>query len=129
MLQEKIQRFRNKKDLTDIERECLSIMERKLETGLNTRSIYTIDAPIVIGSVDNTHKYRIYCLYKDNTPVYVGITNRDIRKRVWVGNYDFTFDKCEVIEQTNDANRESFWVKEYSKKYNLFNKNNGISRK
>lgn len=68
--------------------------------------------------------YKVYKLIKDNTPIYIGITNKKylcdrIAQHKWLGK---NFDSYELIEETNNTSREEYWI-EY---YDTFN--NGLNK-
>lgn len=62
-------------------------------------------------------KYKIYKLVHNGVVQYVGRTTRTLEKRMWAGYGKntklFRSFNMELIEETNDAGRESFWISYY----------------
>lgn len=69
--------------------------------------------------------YKIYRIVYEGEVLYVGKTKRTLKERLKTGfkfipGLESTIHKCqiEVIEETDDASRERFWIEEY-KKHNM----------
>ena len=74
-------------------------------------------------------KYKVYKLVLDDKVVYVGITKRTLNERKEDGyihtgcNYILKDAKIELIEETNNKDRERYWIEYYSNLGNkLYNK-------
>jgi len=70
-------------------------------------------------------KYRVYhLLSKSGDIIYVGITTKTLRKRLY-GGYswlDIEDYKMILIEETDDHTRERFWIDKYTEQgYKLYN--------
>jgi len=74
-------------------------------------------------------KYRIYKLVYNDEIIYIGKTTNDLRVRKNNGYAFIPFYKdcsIELIEETNDPTRESYWIKYYKEQgCNLYNRNKG----
>ena len=66
--------------------------------------------------------FNVYCITDINNKKYVGITKRKLSVRLREHKYDLKFKNCssnkidlhncqiELLEKTDDKNRESFWI-------------------
>lgn len=66
--------------------------------------------------------YKIYRIVYEGKTLYVGKTKRTLKERLKTGfkfipGLESVIDKCqiEVIEETDDASRERYWIEEYKK--------------
>ena len=73
---------------------------------------------------------KIYMLIKNNIPVYIGLTKqRWLSNRISAHRYNNKsgfrkykdFDSYELIEETDDPSRESYWIKYYDTFNNGYN--------
>lgn len=77
--------------------------------------------------------YKIYKLIHDDKVVYVGKTKRTLRQRMYNG-YEhnkflkdiYKFCKMELIEETNDASRERYWIDFYKETALNIQKGDGL---
>ncbi len=81
--------------------------------------------------------YKIYELINLETKevFYVGITKKSLGSRrsghiPYVKSLGISRFGIRLIEETDDATRESYWIEEYKKNgHTLFNKNGGVGSK
>lgn len=71
---------------------------------------------------------KIYMLIKDNNPIYIGSTSRKYlcerarEHRLGSGCYKKDFDSYELIEYTDNIDREEYWISYYDTFNNGLNK-------